>query len=484
MSRRKPACRVSKRARQQRTRQQNKTDLRELLGWFLQPEELFSKSDFHGNTKWDGGQLVTQALLWSWQETRQVTDAFDHAEEVCVELGLERVARSYTSMMNALARYHELFRVRLRARFQAAAEEVAGADWECAGWVPIAFDGSRTTAPRTLSNERAFCAPHHGQGKRAKYGKKKSQGLRRQRNKQTPPAPQAWITMLWHMGLRLPWTWRLGPSNASEREHVKEILGAEKFPKNTLFCGDAGFVGYPLWSLIRERKQHFLVRVGGNVTLLSQQADVQKLGGGIVLCWPKGQQNSGEPPLRLRLVQVQVNKTKMWLLTSVLDPKQLSKRQLVKLYKMRWGIEIEFRGLKQTLDKHALRCRSADRLLVELDWSLRGMAIAELLALRAQKAAAQHRGKSTGDPPQRSLANTMRALRKCMRGLHKTVAEEQTIHQQLARAIVQRYHNQTDKRARYRPQNPDKKPLGVPTVRKLNAAQIKRLTRDHPQLAA
>jgi len=45
---------------------------------------------------------------------------------------------------------------------------------------------------------------------------------------------------MWHMGLRLPWTWRLGPSNSSERGHVMEMLEKEEFPENTLFCGDAG----------------------------------------------------------------------------------------------------------------------------------------------------------------------------------------------------------------------------------------------------
>jgi len=80
--------------------------------------------------------------------------------------------------------------------------------------------------------------------------------------------------VLWHMGLRLPWTWRLGPSNSSERYHVKEILREEEFPENTLFCGDAGFTGYPLWSLIA-KAHHFLMRVGAYAKLLSEQADVK-----------------------------------------------------------------------------------------------------------------------------------------------------------------------------------------------------------------
>ena len=457
---------------------QNKTLFRALLGWVSQEAGLFPKSMFHGNIKWSPEQLVVQALIWLWQETRRVTDAFDHALEVCDELGMKNVAKSYTSMMNALDRYREVFVPRLRKRLQLLAEEVGGRHWRIDGWALIAFDGSRVTAPRTVSNEQAFCAANYGNGKRARYGKKKSKGLRRKRNKENPPhpqAPQAWITMLWHMGLRLPWTWRLGPSNSSERDHVKEILKEEEFPDQTLFCGDAGFIGYPLWSLIQAQGHDFLVRVGGNVNLLSEHAKVKKLGGGIVLCWPKGQMNSGGPPLRLRLVRVKVGKTKMWMLTSVLDRRQLTHKQIVRFYKMRWGIEVEYRGLKQTIDKHTLRCRNADRLLAELDWSLYGMAVAELLALREQIAVAADDGEDPPyDPQHRSLANTMRALRKCMRNLHKS-GPKARLSYDLSRAVVQQYNNRTNKRARYRPKNPDKKELGEPTVRKLNASERKQL---------
>jgi hypothetical protein len=288
--------------------------------------------------------------------------------------------------------------------------------------------------------------------------------------------------MLWHMGLRLPWTWRLGPSDASERDHVKEILKEEEFPGKTLFCGDAGFTGYPLWSLIKAQGHDFLVRVGGNVNLLSEHADVKKLDGGIVLCWPKGQMHSGQPPLRLRLVRGKVGKTTMWMLTSVLDPKQLTRKQIIRFYKMRWGIEVEYRGLKQTIDKHTLSCRNADRLLVELDWSLYGMAFAELLALREQIPAAADQD-TPYDAQHRSLANTMRALRKCMRNLQKYSAATEGIGDELSQALVQRYNNRTDKRARYRPKNPDKKELGEPTVRKLNALERKKLT-QHTASAA
>lgn len=471
----------------QRARVQNQAQFLELLNWFLSEGGLFSKDEFHGNTRWDPDQLAAQALVWSWQEARHVTDAFDHSREICEALNLKKTAMTYTSFMNALNRYEHVWRRRLRQRCQALAQRVGGRFFRSGDWVLIGFDGSRATAPRTVSNERAFCAPNYGHGTRAKYGKKKSKGLRRKRNKQHPPhpqAPQAWITMMWHMGLRLPWTWRLGPSHASERDHVKEMLADEEFPENTLFCGDAGFTGYPLWRAIHEVQGDFLVRVGANVNLLSEHADVKKLGGGIVLCWPKGQRESGEPPLRLRLVRVQIGRTKMWMLTSVLDPRRLGRKQLIRVYKLRWGIEVEFRGLKQTIDKHTLRCRNSDRLLVELNWSLCGMAVAELLALREQIAVRPKDQPAAYDPQDRSLADTMRALRRSMRHLPRNGDSSNNVLHQLAQAKVQRYTNHTDKRARYRPANPDKKPLGEPTVRKINAIERQLLINLDPRLAA
>ena len=162
--------------------------------------------------------------------------------------------------------------------------------------------------------------------------------------------------------------------------------------------------------------------------------------------------------------------------------KKLSKKMMIKFYKMRWGIEIEFRGLKQTIDKHTLRCRNSDRVLVELDWSIRAMAVAELIALREQ--IPQEQEPDAYDPKDRSLANTIRALRQCMRNLNKYPLPSDGLLHQLSRAIVQTYDNHTDKKARYRPKNPDKKPLDDPDVRKMslstNAENYRRSTKNLP----
>ncbi len=483
MARKKQSNRTRRKNEQQHEQQrhQNKTIFREVLDWFVPEDELFTEDRFHGNIKWVPEQLAAEALIWAWQEAKNVTDAFDQALEVCDELGVKDVAKTYASFMNALDSYAGIFSSRLRQRHQALAEEVGGRFWRHNGWVLIGFDGSRATTPRTVSNEKAFCAPNYGKGMRARYGKKKSKGMRckqNEKNKPHPQAPQTWITMMWHMGLRLPWTWRLGPSNSSERGHVIEMLENEKkeFPKKTLFCGDAGFVGYPLWSAIVDTGKSFLVRVGANVNLLSETADIKKCGGGEVLFWPKGQMDSGADPLHLRLVQVKIGKTKMWMLTNVLDRKKLSKKMIVRFYKMRWGIEVEFRGLKQTIDKHKLRCRTSNRVLVELDWSIRAMAVAELIALREQIPRQQEADEDDAyDPKDRSLANTMRALRQCMRKLHKYSRPNDGLLYRLSQALVQKYDNHTDKKARYRPKNPDKKPLGDPNVREMSDEERQKL---------
>ncbi|MCP4536227.1 MAG: transposase [Chloroflexi bacterium] len=490
MSSRKQANRPRKQSRSEIQRRKNKANFKALLNWLIPEDGLFTKNGFHGNIKWTAEQLTQQAVIWAWQETRNVTDAFAMTLEACEDLKIENGAKTYTAFISALNRYRKTFAHRLRTQLQDLAEEVAGRFWRDRDWVLMGFDGSRATTPRTASNEKEFCAPNYGNGKTAKYRRKKSKGMRRRKNEKNAPqpqTPQVWITMMWHMSLRLPWTWRLGPSNSSERGHVMEILQQEQFPYNTLFCGDAGFVGYEFWRTILVAGGDFLVRVGGNVNLLSEKAEIKRLGGGIVLCWPKGKMNSGAEPLRLRLVKVKIGKTTMWMLTSVLDHKKLPKKKIIKYYKMRWGVEVEYRGLKQTIDKRHLRCRNSDRVYVELDWSIRAMAFAELIAMREQipqENESPTQPEPDYDTKDRSLSHTMRVLRKCMRNLQKYADPSSDLFIQLSGALVQKYHNRTDKRARYRPKNPDKKPLGEPKVRKLNRKEQRKLRKLNDQIAA
>ena len=463
----------------------NKESIAALLNWFLPSENIFAKLKFHGNTSWTSQSLVTLALCWAWSESRNLTDAFTEATSCCRTISASLPLGTYQGFMKAMLKWTSSFMMLLWPLLHERMQEIGGQFWRIGRWVLIAFDGSRNTAPRTKCNEKSFCAPNYGKGKRAKYGKKKSKGLRRKRNqasKPQPQQPQAWITLLWHMGLRLPWMWQLGPSNSSERAHVLDMLNRGCFPQNTLFCGDAGFVGYPLWSDIVKRGSHFLVRVGANVNLLTQSAEYHLQKNNLVLCWPKAMMRADQPPLRLRWVKVRIGKTPVWLLTSVLDPTQLAVAEMIRFYKMRWGVEIEFRGLKQTLDRATLRSRNDQRLLVELHWSIMAMAIAELFALKEQLA--KKHSKSTPDPAKRSLANTMRAIRYCLRHLNTVPPPNQDLQTLLRLAVTDSYCRKVPKRARYRPPNPDKKAMGNPNFRKMTTEEMKKLRQIEDSMAA
>jgi hypothetical protein len=96
------------------------------------------------------------------------------------------------------------------------------------------MDGSRGTAPRTKSNEQKLCAPNYGTGQTAKYrGSKKGKKKKKHcKNETKLMPPQMWITLIWHVGLGIPWDWKLGPSNSSERDHVKSKRGTEANESN------------------------------------------------------------------------------------------------------------------------------------------------------------------------------------------------------------------------------------------------------------
>ena len=115
------------------------------------------------------------------------------------------------------------------------------------------------------------------------------------------------------------------------------------------------------------------------------------------------------------------------------------------------------------------------------------MAVAELFALKEQlsnKRSSSIKDQKPPDPVKRSLANTMRAIRYCLRNLNEVPPPGQDLAARLRLAVTDSYLRNAPKRARYRPPNPDKKPLGDPQLRKLTAAEKKKLGELTEKLAA
>lgn len=439
------------------------------IQWLLK-KGSFRNCRFHGNTKWLPIQLCVQALLWVWSSNKCVTKAFTESTGQAQALVGQAALSTFTGFMNALVKWTPSFMDEMQLRLHELIAEVSGLLYQTGRWVPIAADGSRGSTPRTKSNETAFCAQNYGKGKTAKYRKKKTKGLRRRKNqkqKAQPQAPQIWITLMWHMGLGVPWCWKLGPSNSSERHHVMELLESAHFLKNTLFVADAGFVGYDLWSAILGKGHHFLVRVGGNVRLLKNLGYQIEKKRDYVYCWPNKAMEKQLPPLKLRLVKCVVGKKKMSLLTSVLDKDQLTDQEIAQLYKDRWGVELEFRCLKQTFERRKLRSRNCHRALVEMNWSIFGMAVLELFALKEQLQ------QVDADPMKLSFAQVLDAVRTSLQHLRRRRANAPDIATALRVALVDSYERKAAKAARYKSTKKTKPSCGHPIILEANSTQRK-----------
>lgn len=456
----------------------NKEQLRQALDWLLECGSLKDLA-LHGNTSWQPKELVVLAILWVWSPAKRVGDAFEEACQQSRMLIGDVALRSYQGLAGALETWTPTLIPLLQLQLQRLMEQIGGRHFRIHGFLPIAVDGSACSAPRTQSNEEAFCAKNFGHGKNAKFRDRKNKRRRRRSQpKRQPHAPRVWITLLWHMRLRLPWCWQLGPSNSSEREHLLEMIAKVEFPPGTLFVGDAGFVGFQFWRTITQAGHDFLVRVGGNIHLLrDSNCDIQ-VRKDLVFCWPKFAIRKNLPPLQLRMIRVKIGRKKMTLLTSVLNEKKLNPKLADKLYQQRWGVEVEFRGLKQTFERGTLRSHKSERVLAELNWSIFGMAVVELFALKRQSE------RKDVDPAQRSLVAALRAIRKATRQIQHQGVSDESLSEELAAAIIDNYQRNGPKAARYQPKRSKPRSTGHPKIDRITKQHRMKIAQLQQQTAA
>jgi hypothetical protein len=460
-------------------RPDNSTQLNAAFKWF-RDKLSFADLEFHGNTSWQPFDLILMALVWSLSCKSTLTESFTIAKAQVSQLGGNVPLSTYQGMLGALVTWTEKLLKPIKIRLHTLYQEVAPSYFRIGRWNALAMDGSRATAPRTKLNEREFCAQDYGKGRTAQYrksqkGKHVKKKHRKNETKLTPP--QMWVTLIWHIGLGIPWDWKLGPSTSSERDHVKQMVEHGHFVKNTLFVGDAGFIGYDLWDSIMKKNHNFMVRVGGNVHLLTnlgykvERQKGQKKRNGIVYCWPNVKMSKKLPPLVLRLVKCKIGKTNVWLLTNVLDEDALTVKEMKELYERRWGIELEFRSLKQIFERRNMRSRNNERTYVEMHWSILAMAVTELFAIRAQRAHSPRKA----DPARRSFAKSLRAIRRALEFPHKLPLQFSSLDEDLQNAVLDDYHRTSDKKSRYRSKRKHPPSCGAPKVKKADAKHREKL---------
>jgi hypothetical protein len=443
---------------------------------------IFEQCKFHGNTSWKPFEFVMLAVVWAWSDNRTLTGAFQEAQRWSLSVLGRAAVSTYQGLMGALVASTGQLLPQLWLRMHGLLEEHGGKHWRIGLWLPLAIDGSRVTTARTQANERAFCAQNFGSSRMADYRRRKRRRegrpqRRRRRQKLAPPAvPQIWLTLFWHMGLRMPWSWKSGPSTASERDHFAQLVCDQRFPKNTLFCGDAGFTGYELWKTVIDQGHHILIRVGANVTLLRKLGYYAREHGDIVYCWPSAVARKKQPPLVLRLIQFRLGRTEACVVTSILESSRLSENQAVRLYRLRWGVELQFRTLKQTFGRRKLRSKRPDRALAELDWSLLGLAIIQLFAVKEQVQFGEL-------PEQCSVSLAIRIVRETLDRWYEKPAAGETLGIRLRGAVTDNYHRGSSKEARYRADFKDRPAAKQPKL--LDATkQHKKWLAEHLKQAA
>jgi hypothetical protein len=382
----------------------------------------------------------------SWSVCRTLGDRFEDMRDCLVGMFpyQRRPGETYQGWARAMGRRGKGLLERVGPALRGALQAGAGGGWTRQGWLAFAVDGSRVECPRTKANEAGL-----GCGGRKKTG------------------PQFWLTTLWHMGLGLPWAWKIGPSTDAERTHLRAMLGL--LPASALLVADAGFVGYELLRDILGGGRSFLIRVGSNVSLLRDLGYARIENGQTVYLWPGERQKNNAPPLVLRLIVLERKGKPIYLLTNASE-ESLSQEQASVLYEMRWGIEVFYRSMKQTLSHRKMLSAAPGPARLELEWTMVGLQVLGLLSVEPILA----RGH---DPLSWSVALSVRAVRRALRDRPARRKGRGGLMAALGEAVRDGYLRRAAKMARDWPHKKNDPPPGPPRVRKASPTEVQRAER-------
>jgi len=422
--------------KQSRTDSRNYTiQLRKVFKRYLPQRGL----PLHGGAgRWVDRMLVMTVLMMVMSSLGTLADRFSEARATVVKMypSRRRPGRTYAGFIEQLAKRSAKLLALVMHGLRCHVERVAGVNWKVAGHLAFGVDGSKSDAPRTRANENGLKIA----------GKNKS-------------VPQQLLVALVHLGTGLPWSFRRGQANASERSLLIEQLAC--LPAKVLLVGDAGFVGYMLLQTILHAKCNLLVRAGRNVRLLRELGwDVQERGD-CVYIWPERARKDGLVPLVLRQIVLMDGRNRCMCLLTNLDSEALTLEVARELYQRRWGIEVFFRGLKQTLARRKMLSKTPEHAQVELDWTLVGYWILGLWLCeqRVEKVPVSH-----------GLAWTLRLVRSAMTG---RLDRRSNLTAAWRHMTVDRYVRLHPKKARDWPHKKNDPPCGMPHVRLATPIEIR-----------
>lgn len=385
---------------------------------------------------WSPFSLALAATLMSWDPAPTLAQRFEGVLAV-LDAALprrRRVGRTDQGFIKALAPRSDAILAALAPHLRTLSERAAGTCRRVGEFVPIAADGTRIDAPRTIGNEPLGFA-----------GKERC-------------GPQMMVLLLVHLGVMLPWAWRIGDARDAERTLLRDAL--DELPDNTLLVADAGFTGFDLLGELRRRRVSFLVRVGRGVRLLSELGYYRREGKSTVYLWPDGRR--GCAPLTPRLIRV----GSVYLITDVTDPRRLTRAMAGELYRRRWGVEVAFRTLKRTLEHHTVRSGAAANARAELAWAIAGLWVLGLLGVRAI-------GARGHEARRLSMAGALAAVRHAARDTDAQRTPDRPLRRRLGRAVLDGYQRTRSKSSYQRARKKRHTPPGAPTVTRATREQVR-----------
>ncbi len=445
-------------------------DLARVLNALLEPVRWKALA-FRPDCTWTPLALAAAALLWAWSDESTLVDRFVQARHLVAGLTTRRrpPATTYQAFLKMLRRWTGVLTLRLIDAFRLRMRTDLAARFLIHGFCLFAVDGSRLGLPRTQSHEQRFSPASVRRTTRSK-GSKRRRRRAPSRTRRDPRGrakksnnPQMWLTTLYHLGTNLPWDWRTGPSDSSERDHFVQMI--DTLPNSALVTADAGFAGYHVWRTLIASGRHLLIRVGSNVRLLKKLGVYQETRGRVYL-WPDREAARNQPPLVLRLVVAHGGRHPVYLVTSVLEEAALSDQQVVEIYGLRWGVELFYRHFKQTFQRRKLRSHTADHAELEATWSLLGL---WAMTLHMEMECACERIPAR----QLSVARMLRAYRRSMRGDREGPYVGATRHEQLVQAVIDPY-KRSHKASRDYPCQKPIRVIGPPQIQNATQVQIKK----------
>lgn len=461
--------------------------LLQAMGRFL-PHRGLPLLDGGGDARvrWTDRLLVACAILMAWEASATLTDRFAAARATLAKMypGRRRPGATHAGFAAALAGRSALLLAVVCAALRTAVNRLAKSAgcWDVEGWALFGCDGTKIDCPRTAANEAAFGCGGKAKtkkttakrkAKKAKKAKKARKARKAKATRKKASGPQQLLTALFHVGTGLPWAFARGAGTDGERSHLLAML--DLLPAAAMLLADAGFTGYELLQAISGSGRSFVIRVGGNVRLLTRLGYWAEEHDGIVCLWPERQKERSDPPMVLRLIRLTDGRNRtVCLLTNVLSPKRLSDAAALRMYRRRWGVEVLFRSLKQTLSRRKMLSDAPANAAAELDWSAAGLWLLGLMSVE-QVCAAGHVATRW------SPAQALRAVRRAMGDNGGNAAKAARrgrpprrgmLARQLAASIKDPYERTGSKTARDYPHKKTDKPPGEPKARTATPREV------------